>query len=304
MIKPFLGHGGVDEAAVKAMIEWYIQKGCDGVFAVCQSSEMFYLSLDERVRLAETVEKAAGGRIEVIASGHVSDALDSQIAELRAISQTGVTAVVLVTNRLASDGEDDEVWIRNADRVISALPDVTFGLYECPYPYKRLLTQKTLSWCAASGRFTFLKDTCCDAGQIREKLGWIQTSSARAGVRPMGLYNANSATLLESLRDGADGFSGTMGNLHPELYVWLWKNFRSEPEKAEKLQAQLTLLSALEGQGYPICAKQHFIEAGIPMTLHTRSVDAATFGPPQRHFLALVPPPGIVPRGKLVQMVQ
>ena len=102
MITPFLGHGGVDEAAVKAMIEWYIQKGCDGVFAVCQSSEMFYLSLDERVRLAETVEKAAGGRIEVIASGHVSDALDSQIAELRAISQTGVTAVVLVTNRLAS----------------------------------------------------------------------------------------------------------------------------------------------------------------------------------------------------------
>jgi len=287
MITPFLEEGGLDEAAARAMVEWYIQKGCDGVFAVCQSSEMFHLSLVERVRLAETVVKAAGGRIEVIASGHVSDGLGDQIAELKAMSQTGVKAVVLVTNRLAGEGDADEVWIQNADRVANALPDVTFGLYECPHPYKRLLTQSTLSWCAASGRFTFLKDTCCDAGQIREKLDWIRKSAARAGVRPMGLYNANSATLLESLLDGADGFSGTMANLHPELYAWLWQNFRAEPEKAEKLQALLTLLSALEGQGYPVCAKQHFIEEGVRMTLRTRSMDeSAAFGYPQRYFLA------------------
>ena len=285
MITPFREDGGVDEAAVKAMVDWYIRKGCDGVFAVCQSSEMFYLSLDERARLAKTVMKAAGGRIDIIASGHISEGIGDQISELRAMSDTGVKAVVLVTNRLAGMGDDDEVWIRNADKVANALPDVTFGLYECPYPYKRLLTQRTLSWCAASGRFTFLKDTCCDAAQIREKLNWIREAAARAGVRPMGLYNANSATLLESLMDGADGFSGTMANLHPELYVWLWRHFRTEPEKAAKLQALLTLLSTLEGQGYPVCAKQHFVEEGVPMTLLARSMDAAAFGYAQRYFL-------------------
>ncbi|NLG24042.1 MAG: hypothetical protein GX558_01695 [Clostridiales bacterium] len=134
MITPFGDDGGVDESAIGAMVDWYIQRGCDGIFAVCQSSEMFYLSLDERVRLARAVVRAAGGRIDVIASGHVSDGPDDQAAELRAISRTGVKAVVLISNRLAGEGEGDDVWIRNAERLTAALPGAAFGLYECPPP--------------------------------------------------------------------------------------------------------------------------------------------------------------------------
>ena len=40
-------------AAVRA--EWYIASGCSGLFAVCQSSEMYALDEDERLELAEHV---------------------------------------------------------------------------------------------------------------------------------------------------------------------------------------------------------------------------------------------------------
>ena len=86
------------------------------------------------------------------------------------------------------------------------------------------------------------------------------------------LFNANTLTLLESLRLGADGFCGLMANCHPELYDWLIRHFQEEPEKAEILQGMLTLLSAAEGQSYPVSAKQHMIDEGIPMTLNTRCI--------------------------------
>lgn len=286
MITPFTERGEVDYEAAARIVDWYAQRGCDGIFAVCQSSEMFYLTLEERVRLAETVVKAARGRLEVIASGHISPSLDGQLRELAAMSRTGVQAVVLVTNRLAAPDEDDEAWIARAQRILDALSGVTFGLYECPVPYKRLMSRRTLSWCAQSGRFAFLKDTCCDAATIRDRLGWIAGAAQAAGKAPLKLFNANSMTLLESLRDGAAGFSGVMANFHPELYAYLFRNYRAQPERAKQLQALLTLLSSLEGQAYPICAKQHMADEGIPMGAGARSMPAERFDYTARAWLS------------------
>ena len=278
MITPYTEDGRVDYDAAERIVNWYVQRGCDGIFAVCQSSEMFNLSLKERVQLAKTVSDAGKGRIDVIASGHISDDPEAQIDELGAISETGVKAVVMVTNRMAKADEDDSVWMRNTETLMNALPGVTFGLYECPAPYKRLMNAELLNWCVRSRRFAFMKDTCCNAPEIAKRIAAIQKAADESGCEPMGLYNANSMTLLESLRAGAAGFSGVMANLHPELYVWLYKNWREQPEKAEQLQGAITLLSSLEDRGYPICAKKHMQDIGVNMTLVTRSRPQKDFG--------------------------
>ena len=73
----------------------------------------------------------------------------------------------------------------------------------------------------------------------------IRREAAAAGVEPLGSsITPTRMTLLETLRDGASGFSGVMGNLHPELYVWLDQNWHDAAGKARRsLQALLTLLS-------------------------------------------------------------
>jgi 4-hydroxy-tetrahydrodipicolinate synthase len=48
------------------------------------------------------------------------------------------------------------------------------GLYECPDPYKRVLSPALLSWAAQSNRFVFHKDTCCTTDQIRKKIDSIK----------------------------------------------------------------------------------------------------------------------------------
>ena len=78
MVTPYAPNGEIDYALVERLVDWYAEKGCRGVFAVCQSSEMAFLSLRERVRLAQTVTAAASGRLDVVASGHISDSPEAQ----------------------------------------------------------------------------------------------------------------------------------------------------------------------------------------------------------------------------------
>ena len=264
MVTPFRKNGAIDYNALGNLIEWYIENGADGLFAACQSSEIFHMSLRERIELSRFVKDRAAGRVPVIASGHVSDDLDDQIAELGEIANTGVDAIILISNRLAAPYESDDVLLERLKELVDTLPkEVPLGFYECPYPYKRLLSEKVLSYCVSSGRFLFLKDTCCDLEQIGEKLRILKGSEMR-------LYNANTATLLESMRLGAAGYSGVMANFQMKLYSWLVKNWEKDPETAEEVQAILTVCSYIEMKNYPANAKYFLNLCGISMTENAR----------------------------------
>jgi len=271
MITPYDENGKVDMDAVRRIVEFYAERGCDGIFAVCQSSEMFFLTEDERAELAKEVVKAAAGRMEIVVSGHVSDKVEDQIRELKRMQESGAAALVMVSNRLAAADEDDDVLLANMNKILDAIPDAKFGMYECPYPYKRLLSDKVLEAMAESGRFAFIKDTCCDAELIAHR---VKVLDGRCG-----LFNANTATLLDTLRAGADGFSGIMANLHPELYAWLYRNYREQPEKADKLSAFLSLASGIERALYPTSAKYHMNKIGIPMSMKCRHQKLEQFHP-------------------------
>ena len=277
MITPFTADNQVDYEAVDQTMEFYARGGYQGVFAVCQSSEMFCLTEEERVKLAARVVKAAAGRMCVVASGHISDRMEDQIRELRRVSETGVDAVVMISNRLAGKDEPDEVLIQNMHRILDDIPGVTFGMYECPYPYKRLLTPKVLEAMAETGRFTFIKDTCCDADLIARRIALLHGR--------IQLFNANCATALETLQSGADGFSGIMANFHPDLLVWMYENYRQQPEKARQLSAMLSVMSMAEGCQHPIGAKYHMNLVGVPMELRCRVKNADCFDKMDRHTI-------------------
>jgi 4-hydroxy-tetrahydrodipicolinate synthase len=100
MLTPFDDAGAIDYAGLERLIEWYLAHGSDALFAVAQSSEMQFLSLAERAELARFVVDRVAGRVPVVASGHISDDLDSQVAELCAAAESGAQGVVLVTNHL------------------------------------------------------------------------------------------------------------------------------------------------------------------------------------------------------------
>jgi len=266
MITPYKADGSVDYETAEKYVDWYFESGIDGIFAVCQSSEIFYLSLEERVELnkrvytrAKQLEKQHGRKFTVVSSGHISESVDDQAKELSEVYESGTDALILITNRLDINNEGDDVFIKNAEALLKKLPkDAKLGFYECPYPYKRLVTPKILDWCLSTGRFYYMKDTCCDIEVIEERCKQLKGSNFK-------LLNANCQTLLQSMKKGGDGYCGIMCNFHPKLYAWLGNNFEKEPEKAELIQSAIGTFGFTEaGLPYPLTAKYHMNLCGIP----------------------------------------
>ena len=267
MITPYTDDGKVDFDTACRYVDWYYENGIDGIFAVCQSSEIFYLSLEERVELNRRVYKRAKKlhpNFLVVSSGHVSDALEQQAEELCAIYASGTDALIWITNRLDIHNEGDDVWIANAEKLLAKMPpEAKLGLYECPHPYKRLVTPRILDWCMQTGRFTYMKDTCCDAEEIKRRCRQLQGSGFK-------LLNANCQTLLETMRGGADGYCGIMCNFHPRLYAWLRDHYQSET--ADLVQSVTGTFGFTEvGLPYPLTAKYHMNLCGIPTENYARN---------------------------------
>lgn len=270
MLTPFTVDNQIDFVALEKLVNWYIDAGVSGLFAVCQSSEMFFLSLEERVALSSAVVKCTAGRVPVISSGQLSTNLEEQIKEVNAIAATGADAVILLSNQFASPEESDDIWWDNLSLLLNRIdPAIKLGFYECPYPYKRVISPALLQRCANTKRFFIMKDTCCDENLIEEKLAAIYGTN-------LSLFNANTATLLDSLRKGCCGYSGIMANFHPDLYVWLCKFFQKYPRQAEILQGILTMCSYIEKQLYPVNAKYALSLRGL-MGIETRSKNASDF---------------------------
>ncbi len=266
MLTPFTPEDRIDWAGYEALIDWYLATGAQALFAVCQSSEMQLLSLEERRDLARfTVERVAG-RVPVVASGHVSEAFDAQREELLAIAGTGVDGLVLVTNRLAGREDGGNVLRARLDALLAAIPaDLPLGLYECPAPYRRLLGDDEIAYCAESGRFAFLKDVSCDLSIVKRRIALTRGT-------PLAINNANAAIAWPALQAGARGFCGVMANFHPDLYRWLQDHGPDHPALAEELATFLVLAAMCEPFGYPKLAKLFHQRLGTFACIASRAV--------------------------------
>lgn len=266
MITPFTDDNHVDYAAVEQLVEYFAASGCDGIFALCLSSEIFHLSDREMRSMMKFIADKNNGRMSLIASGHTSLDVDVQIDQLKGMVDTGAEQAVLILNRLAAEHEGEDTVRRNCEKIFNALPEVTFGVYECPVPYKRMVSNDLIRWFAQTGRVGFIKDTCCNLEMIKGRLQAVGNS----GIQ---LFNANTATLLDSMRAGAAGFSGVMANFHADLYAALYRFYRENDPRADKLQACLTIASAAEGKLYPVNAKYHLRFNGIQAGIRARNKD-------------------------------
>ncbi|MGF6416537.1 dihydrodipicolinate synthase family protein [Paraburkholderia sp. MM5482-R1] len=267
MLTPFDDDGAIDYAGLERLIEWYLAHGSDALFAVAQSSEMQFLSLVERAALGRFVVERVGGRVPVVVSGHVSDDPDAQAEELNAAAATGADGIVLVTNRLDPARYGTQAFSTNLRRLMSRLPsDIPLGLYECPAPYRRLLSDDELEMCIDTGRFVMLKDVSCDLDTVKRRVALAKGS-------PMKILNANAAIAWDAMKAGSAGFNGVFTNFHPDLYNWLRNRADENPALARELSIFLVVAAVSEALGYPALAKMYHQRIGTFQSIRCRAID-------------------------------
>ena len=270
MLTPFKDNGDIDFDGLANLTELYIKAGARGLFANCQSSEMYSLNDEEKVLIVKKVMKIADGRIPVVAVGNFGETIEQQALFIQKIYDTGVKAVIIVTSLIAEEFESDEVFDEKVLQLFSLTREIPMGFYECPEPYKKVLTAKQLKRFVDTGRVIYHKDTCLDIDMIRAKLAGTQEAPC------FGLYDAYVVNAVDSLKAGAAGLSCIQGNFFPELIVWLCENFDNAPanEKVIKVQQFLSDHMEVAHYAYPAVAKYYLQKSGLNISTFTRTRDS------------------------------
>jgi 4-hydroxy-tetrahydrodipicolinate synthase len=261
MITPFNLKAKVDLDVVSRLIDFYLAAGVGGFFANCLSSEMFSISEDERLELTRYVVQYVGGRVPVVATGSFGLMLEDKAEFTRQIYDTGIDAVIMITGHFARVEEKDEVLLRNFERMLQLTDSIPLGLYECPAPYKRILSADVFRILLDTNRFVYHKDTSIDIRQVKAKLEIAQ------GNTHLEFYDAHTPNVLQSLQMGARGMSSISGNFYPELMVWLCEH-ALDPDRQEEvqwLQSELSRVDPLIHQAYPMSAKYFLQKRGLPV---------------------------------------
>ena len=79
LITPYNDDLSIDIDGYRKMLEWYSSLDLGGVYANCQSSEMFELTDDERILLITEALKVVDGKFPVVATGNFGDNIDEHI---------------------------------------------------------------------------------------------------------------------------------------------------------------------------------------------------------------------------------
>jgi Dihydrodipicolinate synthase/N-acetylneuraminate lyase len=266
MLTPFREDLSVDTYGVEKLIEFYRQSGAGGLFANCLSSEMYQLNRQEQLHIAALTVKQAGSDIPVVATGSFGENLEEKIRCTEQMAETGVDSVVLITSHFADKGQDNRVFLEQLLALVDRTPGIPLGTYECPSPYKRLLSASTFRTLMETQRFTYHKDTSEDMGQLIQK---IEISKGGA----YKVFNAHSGTAVPFIQAGGSGLSPIAGNFFPELFSWICDH-ANEPALSAQLafmQQELIRAEKIVSLKYPLSAKYFLQKRGLPIQVNSRA---------------------------------
>lgn len=268
MLTPFNENGSIDYKGLTHLVEFYLEAGAGGLFANCQSSEMYHLKNEERIAVVKHVVNTVNGRVPVVAAGTFEASIENQSTFIKQLYDLGTEAVILITGMLAQEQEDDQQLQERFYQLLDNTERIPLGFYECPEPYKRLLKPAQLADFVASGRVIYHKDTSLDIEQVKEKL---QLTAHRPSF---GLYDAYMVHAVASLQSGAAGLSCIQGNFFPELIVWLCQRYHEQDSKMEVDRVQQFFIDHMDimHRGYPRFAKLFLQKKrGIPISTYCRT---------------------------------
>ena len=265
MLMPFQNDGQVDYKALTRLTELYLEAGASGLFANCLSSEMFELSPEERLQTIKHVVDIVGDAVPVVATGTFGGPIEQQADFVKKVYDAGTEAVIVITGLLASEQQSDAYFNEQVFQLIDLTPGIPLGFYECPEPYKRLLSSEQLKQFVSTGRVIYHKDTCLDIAQVQQKIAAAQGYN-------FGLYDAYMVHAVDSLKAGAAGLSCIQGNFYPELIVWLCNNYddASRAEEVDEVQRFFVRNMNVMHNVYPIVAKYSLNQRGIDISTFTR----------------------------------
>ncbi len=257
LLTPFNEDRTIDYKAYEQYVQWQASKKPQHLFAVCGSSEMAALTLDEREELAKLAVKNANG-VSVFATANMEPSWLAQVEEVKRMEATGVDGLVFVTKGYGNNDEREVAYLSE----LAMQTKLPLLLYEFPGCQPHLMSGNAYEQLVKTGRFVGIKDTTCTMEGINSKIA-VQGES--------NVLQANMPFLYDSFVAGARGVVATPTSCGAHLFVKIWDEVvRGDFEAAKKTHEHIILLDNAIDSGFCASAKYLVSLQGVPMNWYTR----------------------------------
>lgn len=205
IVTPFTAQGGVDEAALRAHVDFQIAGGVSGLVPVGTTGEAPTLDLDEHARVvAITIEQAAG-RVPVLAgigSNNTQVAIHNA-REAAAAGAAGVLATAPYYNKPTQEG-----LFRHFKAIAEAVPGTEVCVYNVPGRTSVHIEASTIERLAAVPGITCVKEATGDLSLASDILRRVGDSVA--------LLSGDDFTTMPFVALGGAGCISVASNVVPD----------------------------------------------------------------------------------------
>ncbi|MEO6443808.1 MAG: 4-hydroxy-tetrahydrodipicolinate synthase [Gemmatimonadaceae bacterium] len=209
LVTPFSADGRVDEAALRALVDWQVAEGVHFLVPCGSTGEAATLTLDEHVRVvAITVEQVAG-RIPVVAGAGSNDTRKA-IELSRAVRQVGATHLLHASPMY---NKPQQRGIVAHFRAIAEAVEIPIVVYNVPGRTASNIEARTTLELASIPGIVAIKEASGNLQQIAEIL--------RERPPAFTVLSGDDAIALPVMALGGDGVISVVSNATPRLMAAL-----------------------------------------------------------------------------------
>ena len=268
LVTPMLEDGGLDLPRFRALLDWHVSQGTDGVVVVGTSGESPTVDVEEHCELIATAVKQIAGRIPVIA-GTGANSTREAIALASFAKDAGADAhlsVVPYYNRPTQEG------LYRHFKAIAEAVDLPMILYNVPGRTVADMSNDTTLRLAQVPRIVGIKDA---TGNIERGTDLLKRAPANFSV-----YSGDDATALALTLLGGRGSISVTANVVPKMMAEMFAAARAgEWGRASEINFRLLGLNRhlfVEANPIPVkwaVAQLGLIGGGIRLPLTPLSAD-------------------------------
>lgn len=227
LITPYDETGSISEPATRKLVRHLLDKGVDGFYLSGSTGEGFLQTIHERERFLEIVADEVRGTVPVIAHVGAMDTATS-VALTKHAAQAGADAVSSVAPFYYKHGQEQ---VRGHYFDIALASDLPLIIYHIPALTGVQSSVRFYEELSQSDKIIGVKYTSKDTFELQQL---IEVCGPDFRV-----FNGPDECLLAGLAVGCCGAIGSTYNIMPELFVELFRQFRSgQWEEARVLQVK------------------------------------------------------------------
>lgn len=231
IVTPFR-NGVVDEAALRALIDWQIKSGVDGMVPCGTTGEAATITWEEHDRIIRIAVEQSAGRVPVLAGAGSNSTVNAiRLAkQARSAGADGQLQVTPYYNKPTQEG------LYQHFKAIAAVVDLPMVLYNVPGRTSVNMLPETVVRLSDIGSIVGIKEASGDLEQVK-KLAFDAPSG-------FAIYSGDDALNLEIYKAGGKGSISVTSNVDPSRVTRIWDAFAGgNVDEAAKLHNELAALN-------------------------------------------------------------